>query len=239
MRYEPDLIREHPPTNSLMENAYRRLKREIIELVRPPGASFTELEVAKAFGLSKTPVREALARLHRDGLVRPLPRAGYVVSTVTLGDVTDLCDMRSLLQSQAAALCAERGLPEPECVRLAELCVDTDEDQLGGPRFEERLRANYEFESIIANESGNNRLAAAAVGVLDEIERIVRLSILLDAAMPPERIRERQAIVDAITGRDPEAARSAMQRRTGSARREIVGALAASQSITHAAIAMP
>ncbi|WP_236790937.1 GntR family transcriptional regulator [Amycolatopsis sp. GM8] len=239
MRYEPDLIREHPPASSLMENAYRRLKREIIEMVRPPGASFTEQEVAKSFGLSKTPVREALARLHRDSLVRPLPRAGYVVSPVTLGDATDLCDMRSLLQSEAAALCAERGLSEPDAKRLAELAVDTDEDQLGGPRFEERFRANYEFESIIANGCGNGRLAAASVGVLDEIERIFRLGIKLDPSMPPGRIRERQAIVDGITARDPDAARQAMRQRTGSARREIVGALAASRSIIHAEIAAP
>jgi DNA-binding GntR family transcriptional regulator len=239
LRYEPDLIREHPPVSSLMESAYRRLKREIIELVRQPGASFTELEVAKVYELSKTPVREALARLHRDGLVRPLPRAGYVVSAVTLSDATDLCDMRSLLQSQAAALCAERGLSESDGARLAELAVDTDEDQLGGPRFEERFRANYEFESVIANGSGNNRLAAASIGVLDEIERIVRLGIKLDPSMPPTRIRERQAIVDAIAARNPDAARDAMQRRTASARREIVGALAASHSIIHAEIGMP
>ncbi|WP_326569383.1 GntR family transcriptional regulator [Amycolatopsis rhabdoformis] len=239
MRYEPDLIRAHPADGSLMENAYRRLKRDIIELVRPPGANFTEAEVAKTLGLSKTPVREALARLHRDGLVRPLPRAGYVVSAVTLGDATDLCDLRSLLQSQAAALCAARGLSEEDGRRLAELAVDTDEDQLGGPRFEERFRANYEFESLIANGSGNHRLAAASVGVLDEIERISRLSIRLDPSMPPERIRERQAIVDAIAARDQDAARAAMQRRTASARREIVGALAASRSITDAEIVVP
>ncbi|SFO22685.1 GntR family transcriptional regulator [Amycolatopsis rubida] len=239
MRYEPDLIREHPPTGSLMENAYRRLKREIIELDRAPGATFTELEVATAFGLSKTPVREALARLHRDGLVRPLPRAGYVVSPVTLGDATDLCDMRALLQSQAAALCAERGLPAADGARLAELAIDTDEDQLGGPHFEERFRANYEFESIIANGSGNHRLAAASIGVLDEIERISRLSIRLDPSMPPERLRERQAVVDAIAARDPDAARAAMRRRTTSARRETIGALAASRSITDAEIAVP
>lgn len=107
-----------------METAYRRLKRSIIELERRPGLHFTEQAVAGEFGLSKTPVREALARLHRDGLVTPLPRAGYVVSSVTLSDVADLCDMRSLLQSEAATLSARLGLAAAQEARLEELSGD-------------------------------------------------------------------------------------------------------------------
>lgn len=222
-----------------METAYRRLKRSIIELHRPPGLHFTEQAVAREFGLSKTPVREALARLHRDGLVTPLPRAGYVVAPVTLSDVADLCDMRSLLQSEAAALTARFGLPEAEAARLEELCVDDEDHQLGGPRFEERFRRNYEFESIIANGSRNARLAAAAADALDEMERVVRLAIRLDPSMPPGRIRERREIVAAILARDPDAAREAMARRTASARREVVDALTTSTAVTSASIALP
>ncbi|MEO3857131.1 GntR family transcriptional regulator [Acrocarpospora sp. B8E8] len=239
MRHEPDLLRRPVEGANLTENAYLRLKREIIELERPPGSAFSEQEVAKAWGLSKTPVREALARLHRDGLVRPMPRAGYVVSPVTLKDVADLCDMRSLLQSEAAALTARRGLPAPLRHRLAELCVDDDHGQLGGPHLEERLRANYEFEAIIAEGSGNDRLAAAIVGVLDEIERVVRLMLRLDPSMPPQRIEERKAVVDAIQAGEPDAARRAMRRRTESARSEILNALTSSPAVTSASIPVP
>jgi DNA-binding GntR family transcriptional regulator len=239
MRVEPDLLRAAPPAGSLMETAYRRLKRSIIELDRPPGLHFTEQAVAREFGLSKTPVREALARLHRDGLVTPLPRAGYVVSSVTLSDVGDLCDMRSLVQSEAAALAARFGLPAAEAARLEELCVDDEDGQLGGPHFEERFRLNYEFESIIANGSRNARLAAAAVDAFDEIERVVRLAIRLDPSMPPGRIQERRAIVAAILAHDPDAAREAMARRTASARQEILAALTTSIAVTSAAIAVP
>jgi DNA-binding GntR family transcriptional regulator len=239
VRIEPDLLRDPPPVGSLMETAYRRLKRSIIELERPPGLHFTEQAVAREFGLSKTPVREALARLHRDGLVTPLPRAGYVVAPVTLSDVSDLCDMRSLLQSEAAALTARFGLPDAEATRLDELCADDEDGQLGGPHFEERFRRNYEFESIIANGARNARLAAAAADALDEMERVVRLSIRLDPAMPPGRLQERRAIVDAILARDPEAARTAMARRTASARREVLDALTTSTAVTSASIALP
>jgi DNA-binding GntR family transcriptional regulator len=239
VRVEPDLLRDPPPVGSLMETAYRRLKRSIIELNRPPGLHFTEQAVAREFGLSKTPVREALARLHRDGLVTPLPRAGYVVASVTLSDVGDLCDMRALLQSEAAALSAQHGLPTPGAARLEELCIDDEDGQLGGPHFEERFRRNYEFESIIANGARNARLAGAAVDALDEIERVVRLAIRLDPSMPPGRIQERRAIVEAILARDPDAARAAMTRRTASARREILDALTTSSAVTSAAIALP
>ncbi|MFC4943020.1 GntR family transcriptional regulator [Pseudonocardia sp. GCM10023141] len=234
----PDLLRA-PTQGGLMEQAYRRLKRQIIELQRPPGVVFTELEVARDWGLSKTPVREALARLHRDGHVRPLARAGYVVADITLSDAADLCDMRSLVQSEAAALCADRGLPPDTRARLVALCVDDIDGQLGGPHFEERLRANYEFEAIIANGSGNHRLAATAVAIFDDLERVARLSIRLDPSMPPERIPERRAIVDAIISREPDAARKAMRRRTSSAAREILGALNTSADITHTPIQLP
>ncbi|ORJ92523.1 hypothetical protein A6F55_24195 [Prescottella equi] len=239
MRHLPALLQEPSDVASLMEQAYRRLKREIIELKRPPGDQFTEQHVAIAWGLSKTPVREALARLHRDGLVQPVPRAGYVVSAITLGDVADLCDMRSLLQGEAAALTAAQGLSEAQRERLIDLCVDDGYGQLGGPHFEERLRSNYEFESIIANGGGNLRLAASVVDVLDEIERVVRLAVLLSPEMPPFRIEERRAIVEAVVARDSDAARTAMHRRTGSARREILDALRVSQAITSTPILVP
>ncbi|MCZ4590524.1 GntR family transcriptional regulator (plasmid) [Rhodococcus opacus] len=239
MRHEPALLQAVSDGTSLMDRAYRRLKREIIELERPPGDQFTEQHVATAWGLSKTPVREALARLHRDGLVHPVPRAGYIVSAVTLGDVADLCDMRTLLQGEAAALTAAKGLSVAERERLVELCVDDGYGQLGGPHLDERLRSNYEFETIIANGGGNDRLAESIAEVFDEIERIVRLAVRLSPGMPPFRIEERQAIVDAIVEQKPEAARAAMQHRTRSARREILDALSTSQAIISTPILVP
>lgn len=239
MEHRPALLLDPNAGGSMMDRAYASLKRDIIELVRPPGQHFTEPDVATSMGLSKTPVREALARLHRDGLVTPLPRAGYIVSPVTLGDVADLCDMRTLLQGEAAALSAHLGLEVAQADRLAELSVDDTYGQLGGPHLGERLRENYEFEAIIANASGNARLARSVIQVLDEIERVVRLAVTLSPSMPESRIDERRAIVDAILARDADAARAAMHRRATSARREITAALTSSQAVTSTPISMP
>ncbi|BBY85749.1 GntR family transcriptional regulator [Mycolicibacterium tokaiense] len=239
MKFEPALIRSAPDGANLMEQAYQRLKRDIIELKRKPGEHFTEHQVAAAWGLSKTPVREALARLHRDGLVVPIRRAGYVASAITLNDAADLCDMRTLLQGEAAARTAAKGLSDTDQVRLTELAVDDGYGQLAGPYLDERLRQNYEFESIIANGCGNERLAASIVAVFDDLERVVRLANMLEPSMSPFRTEERKAIVDAILARDPDAARAAMTARTQSARREVLAALITSPSVTSVEIGVP
>lgn len=239
MEIEPTLVKLSAGSGSLTEQSYFRLKREIIELERPPGDQFTEYQVATSLGISKTPVREALARLHRDGLVVPVPRAGYVVSSITLSDVEDLCDMRTLLTSEAAFLAAERGLSSPCMDRLIDLCNDANFGQLAGPHLSERLRGNYEFESIIANGSQNKRLALSVASVFDEIERCARLAVLISPEMPPSRIDERKSIVDALIARDPVGARNAMRNRTQSARKEIVEALAASPEVMSTAIPIP
>jgi len=234
----PELVRP-VKGQTLMDQAYHRLKRDIIELRRPPGDQFTEQEVASAWGLSKTPVREALARLHRDGLVEPIARSGYVVAPVTLRDVSDLCDMRTLLQGEAAARCAHTGLGPDRLERLRELGSDEGYGQLAGPLMAERLRANFEFESIIANGSKNERLAEAIVRIFDEIERVARITVQLEPHMPPWRSAERKAIVDAIAGRDPSAARLAMQSRSESGKREMLDALSRSPEVSTAQISVP
>jgi DNA-binding GntR family transcriptional regulator len=221
----------------MMERAYHILKRQIIELERQPGATFSEHEIARSLGLSKTPVREALARLHRDGFVYPVARAGYVVSSVTLRDVMDLSDMRILLQSEAAFLCAQRRLPPELIARLQELSNDEQYGDLGGPRFEERIRVNYEFETIIANGSGNARLARAVANLLDEIERVARMVMRLASPVSlTGRTKQRLSIADAIAAADPDGAREAMRLRGASARQEMLDALSRSPSIVTTSI---
>lgn len=239
MRYEPDLIRWPSTSSGLMESAYRRLKREIVELERLPGTAFTEQSVALTLGLSKTPVREALARLHHDGLVRPLPRTGYIVSPVTLGDAVDLCDLRRVLQSEASAMCATHGLSADRQQRLAELVDDTPSGPLVGSVLEQRMRENYEFEAIIANGAANHRLAALVAHLFDDLERVVRLSLRLDPSIAPQRISERRAVADAILARDPAGARAAMRQRAESAKRETLRKLASSNSVASASIVAP
>jgi GntR family transcriptional regulator, rspAB operon transcriptional repressor len=236
----PALLLDRPTGANHTETAYYTIKRRIIELELPPGGQFTEAELAREWGMSKTPVREALARLQRDGLVESIPRAGYSVRPVTLRTTEALCEFRSIVEPKAAELAARRAVPEPALERLERLA----ESELAGSFKDERnsidgyLRAHFEFQAIIANASGNDRLAGSIASVLDDLERVLRM-VLTILHWSQSRVAERAAIVDALRRRDPEAAFSAMLARTQSSHSEILTALISTSSVSDASIVMP
>jgi DNA-binding GntR family transcriptional regulator len=218
--------------------AYRAIRRQIIDLTLPPGSSFTETSLAQQWHISKTPVREALARLRRDGLVTALPRAGYVVSPITLQDTDDLCALRTLLSAEAAAAAARRGVEAPALERLEVLSKVPFALAAGEVKLEESLQAGIEFEAIIANFSGNNRLSKAIVDVVDELERVLRMASLIapDTASPPGEL---EAIFERVRARDADGTHKAMRERCERVRRDVLQVLARSASVSRANIEMP
>ncbi len=220
------------------DRSYRAIRRQIIDLTLPPGSSFTETSLARQWGISKTPVREALVRLRRDGLVAALPRAGYVVSPITLHSTDELCALRTLLSSEAASAAARRGVGAPALERLEALSRVHFALAAGEADQEEGLRAGIEFEAIIANHSGNSRLAKAIVDVLDELERVLRLVALIapEYASPPGEL---EAIFQRVRERDTDGSREAVHNRCERVHHDVLQALARSASVSRAHIEMP
>ncbi|MFE5325077.1 GntR family transcriptional regulator [Embleya sp. NPDC056575] len=218
--------------------AYRAIRRQLIDLTLSPGSSFTETSLARQWDISKTPVREALARLRRDGLVAALPRAGYVVRPITLQDTDDLCGLRTLLSGEAASEAARRGVDGPALERLEVLAQVHFALAAGRVGQEEALRASIEFEAIIANSGGNTRLAKAIVDVLDELERVLRMAALIapDAASPPGELA---AVFEGLRARDVAATHGAMRSRCERVHRDVLRVLARSASVNRAPIEMP
>jgi DNA-binding GntR family transcriptional regulator len=239
MLHLPALLSAPAPSENHTEAAYRTIKRRIIELDLAPGSQFSENELARLAGVSKTPVRGALARLQRDGLVEPFPRSGYRVRAITLRSTMDLCGFRSIIEPKAAELAATHGLSEATLSRLRLLATHSlSSPYHGSPELlEEYLHRNFEFDSLIANGSGNERLAAAIVAVFDDLERVLRL-ILKMLPWSETFVEERLAIVDAIERREGAAAHDAMLRRTQSSQKEIVGTLLSSSALTDANIVL-
>src|SRR5215212_10425841 len=82
----------------LRETVYEQLRADMISCKLAPGAEIREAELAARFDMSKSPVRDALMRLEREGLVITLPRQGYRVAPVSPGDVLDMFHLRAALE---------------------------------------------------------------------------------------------------------------------------------------------
>jgi DNA-binding GntR family transcriptional regulator len=108
----------------------------------------------------------------------------------------------------------------------------------GEVELEDSLQAGIEFEAIIANLSGNNRLSKAIVDVLDELERVLRMASLIapDTASPPGEL---EAIFERVRARDADGTHEATRERCERVRRDVLQVLARSASVSRASIEMP
>ena len=221
---------------SLADAAYAKLKRSIIRCEVAPGALVTEAMLVKDLKLGKTPVREALARLVHEGLVRNIPRHGYEVTPITLRDVHDLFGLRLVVEPAAAQLAAGH-VDAKRLRRLDELCkagYDVD-DQSSIDAF---LQANYELHETIALASGNPRLAQSLEGLLDESERLFHLGLML-RNRSNEMAHEHKALVTALAAGDSDAARKIATTQIVESQRMVMDALIASPAVLSTPVPIP
>jgi DNA-binding GntR family transcriptional regulator len=94
---------------SLAERAYVDLREEIIDVSLAPGTLLREDELMQRLGVGRTPVREAVQRLQRDGFVTVIPRRGTLVSEISITDLAAIYEVRKQLESWASRLAAERA----------------------------------------------------------------------------------------------------------------------------------
>jgi DNA-binding GntR family transcriptional regulator len=94
---------------SLADRAYLHLREEIIRVELRPGTLLREEELRHRLGVGRTPVREAIQRLQRDGFVTIIPRRGTLVSEITITDLAAIYEVRKHLESWASRLAAQRA----------------------------------------------------------------------------------------------------------------------------------
>jgi len=116
---------------SLAEKAYLLLRHRIVTLEMQPGSPIGEDEVMHELGMSRTPIREAIIRLAKDGLVTVVPRRQTLVSEVRIGHLAEISEVRAELEGFAAGLAAERFAPD-DAPELHALLDELDRlEQLG------------------------------------------------------------------------------------------------------------
>jgi DNA-binding GntR family transcriptional regulator len=190
--------RKAAPYRSEKERIYKKLRSDIITLALAPGKLLVESALARRFGVSKAPIREALAILQRDGLVESLSRKGYLVTPITINDVHELFEIRTAIEGAAAELAATRITP-----REIDYLATLQPPAVGarGPALGKFLDYNREFHLAVARASRNHRLVQLIEEATDEMSRAIAASY---------EIGEHATILEALRAGDPTRARTAM-----------------------------
>jgi GntR family transcriptional regulator, rspAB operon transcriptional repressor len=184
------------------DTAYAELREQILDWTLEPGTVLAEVDLSTRLGLSRTPVREALARLVADGLAAPLGGRGLVVTPLSADNITELFELRAALEQQAAALAAERrDATVFEHLRNELRAIGTDD-----------LHAYYDlvarFDAAVDAAVKNPYLVQALASVRTHLSRIRRLSSDNPARLN-DAAREHLLIVDAILAGDARLAADA------------------------------
>lgn len=186
------------------QDAYHR----IIELIRlgelRPGDRVTETDLAQRFGISRTPVREAIRQLENDGLVVHAPRVGASVRRLDHAEVSELYDMRTVLEATAARFAA-RAASEVELQNLsaihAEMMAETSPLALS--------RLNRQFHMALL-DAARNRFLVKAVAALHTTLLILGPTTLETGDRAAAANAEHAAILAALQARDEAGAEAAM-----------------------------
>ena len=162
---------------NLNDVAYRTIKDDIISCALQPGEDISEGVLAARYRLGKAAIRSAMVRLRQEGLVVSRGRQGNAVSAVTLRDVQEVFQLRLVLEVTAVRLAAGKV----NARRLRSLNEAAHAAWSPGDEASEStyLGANRELHRYVAESSGNQRLAALVVALMEQHERIVRLGLAL------------------------------------------------------------
>ena len=189
-----------------VERAYRNLKAGIVEGRYRPGAPLSEVSLASEHGMSRTPIREGLARLWQEGFLERVLGHGYFVSRVTVQQIHDTFDVRRLLEGAAAARAAEL-VTDGEVGRLRHLAavpIASDQDY----RLAES--ANVQFHVAIAKCARNGLALELIERCLAQIDRFMLLGVSF-GPFQEAAANAHLEIVEAIARHDPGSARARME----------------------------
>ena len=204
---------------------FAALKQRILQWEYPPGYRFTEDELCREFGVSRSPVRETLRMLEENGLVEKVPYRGCTVKQPDWAAINELYDVRLILEAAVVELLAERGMPAAELDALTQ----TWRAQAALPldaTIDGRVLAQLdrEFHEVLARAAGNKTL----YGLLETINERLHFIRMIDITTVNrlwETARQHLGILDTIAARDPEAARRAMRANIEGARVQVRNAM--------------
>ncbi len=201
-----------------------RLRARIIAGDLETGVGLSEIALAAEYGVSRTPVREALKQLQTEGLVEIRPRVGTFVSTPTRADIVELFQMKEILEGAAARLFAARGeIPELEALRRN---LETSDEAVARGDVAGYAAQVGDFHDLIVRGSGNRKLVTHYTMLMNQLAypRLVATSL-----SRPGRLGESDAehgrVLAMIVAKDEWTAERLMREHVRASQEALLGAM--------------
>jgi DNA-binding GntR family transcriptional regulator len=221
LQFKDVSIGNHP---KLSDVVYRAIKDRLVSNSdwAVQGFRLQEGRLAEELGVSRTPVREAIHRLEKDGLVEILPRKGAYVRTVSVDDVREIFDIRGALE----ALALRSSFPELDRGKLQQIhdSLESCETLLEQGDLESFVSIDEEFHGFLA-KSSNNAILIQIIEKLDNQLHIARLKSFSVPGRVRQAFREHLRIIDVILSGDARQAERLILEHSESAKRNTVRAL--------------
>jgi DNA-binding GntR family transcriptional regulator len=201
----PELGNGAPP--SLADRAYLHLREEIIRVELAPGTLLREDELVRRLGVGRTPVREAIQRLQRDGFATILPRRGTLVSEINITDLAAIYEVRAHLESWASRLAAQRATEQDrrEAQQLiSELAALTAQDG-----YEAVLALDRRIHRFVYRCTKNPFLAETLDRYHNLALRILHVAMKRYSTLTPrldDVVHQQRTVLDAVCHGDADTA---------------------------------
>ena len=186
---------------------YDALKRAIIEMDIYSSAEprwIDERQISEKLGISRTPIREALAALEREGFVASIPRKGTMVVRKTKGEIVEMIEVWAALESMAARLITLHA-SDQEIAQLRKLFIAFNEIHKPSEHLSEYSQANIDFHQSVIRLSGSKVLVSMTNDLLLHVRGIKQITINR-AYRSDQTIYDHLAIIDALERRETELA---------------------------------
>ena len=199
---------------------YELVRGEILSCSLQPGAELREADLAERFGVSKSPVRDAMQKLEHEGLVKIEPRRGHRVRPISVKDAEDILELRIILEAAAVKKIVEVATDE----ELAALDRFRVADASSAVTF---AAYNRQFHQGLAAMSKNARLAEETRRVMEFYDRLclVSLSTLSTDEGFEAPLRDHATIIDHLQNRDGSAAAKVVRRHVAKSRSQVLRGL--------------
>ncbi|MEU6128427.1 GntR family transcriptional regulator [Saccharopolyspora sp. NPDC047091] len=198
-----------PPVPSRTEQVYEAIVRDICTGQLQPGVPLRQEQLAERFQVSRQPVQQALLLLRNEGLLREFGRRGLEVAPLRRKFVSQLFELRAILDGQAARLAAQRGTAE-SLERLRGV-VGTGERAFEDRAFSHMITADVDFHRGVVDAAGNPLLTESTGVLWRNVQRVMG-EVLLQGGAPAWVWEDHAAIFAAITAGDADEAEALARR---------------------------